>query len=262
MSVINDSRGPKQVPNTTEYLPKQARPAIDVKAMNTLIYNLGVKCRVYKTVPCPNVKSIDGAEHQINCPLCNGKGLYDSDEYIESTVGFLSQDRSKEFNKEQLGATWEEGTAHATFIAGVNLIYYTKVELPDFAKPFYQLVQRQEGSIDRLRYRAHKINYIVDKNGVNYIIDTDYEVEDGWVKWIGNKPAKGVIYSIHYDAIVTLRAMRAMHAGRWSNDSVKKDYSQNVEYPEQWLLKLDYLVIHEDDTGKKLDPNTIFKPGE
>jgi len=269
MSVINSNRGSKSVPDNINYLPKQARPAIDVKAMNTLVFNLGVKCRIYTTVPCPNVKSIDGAEHELSCPLCKGKQLYDSDSYVESIVGFLGQDRNQEFNQQNIGSLYEEGSASATFIAGINLTYYTKIELPDFSKPFYQLVQRQQGAVDILRYRAKDtVTLLVDKNGKIYQQDTDFEINaDGWIKWLptssgAKRPTKGTIYSIHYHAIVTLRAMSAMHAGRWSADSNKRDYTENVEYSEQWKLQLDYLVVHEDGTGKKLEVNQIFAPGE
>lgn len=267
MSVINGNRGSKYPSDLTKYKAKQANPTIDPKAMNTLVYNLGVRCNIYYVAPCPNAKSIDGQEHNIDCPICFGSGLIDSQQPIESLVGFLNQNRENKFNPSDIGSTWEEGTANGTFITGINLTYFTRIELPDFAKQYYQRVQRQEGGVDKLRYRAFKINMLVDKNGKFYEQDTDFEINsDGWIKWLptstgAKRPAKGVIYSINYDAPVVFRAIRAMHSGRYSVDGNKKENLENVAYPEQWLLKLEYLVIHKKD-GFKESVNEIFTPGE
>ena len=260
MAVINKTRdATKKVPAGEIYNQKKLPVSVNYKELNNLVHSLGVKCKVYKTVMCPNIKSIDGAEHKINCPLCHGKGLVDLDP-IDTYVGFVSQTKDKQWNPANIGSTWEEGSVMGTFISGVELTYYTLVELPDFSMPFSQVVQRQPGGIDRLRYKATSVNLVVDSNGNTYKIDSDFKIDNGLIKWESGKgPAAKQIYSIHYNCLTQYRAMNAIHQGRYSTYSIKQSTISNVSLNENWRMRLEYLV---DVTGNNNEvvENKIFEP--
>lgn len=262
MTKLNETRGSKNVPNTIEYNPLFVGVQLDPRDLNSLIYKKGVRVKIWDIIPCPNVKSIDGREHEINCHLCDGNGYLD--ENGRETLAF-SQSYSKDLlkNPEGIITEWEEGVAYLSFLVGVNLSYFSKVMLLDYAKPYYERVQRQSGSADKVRYPIHKVNIIRDKNGVRYVQDTDFIVEEGMVKWLSGKgPATGVIYGINYDTNVVYRCMSALHQGRYGTNEVKVPELQVVEYPEQWKVKLDYLITQKRSDGTTIDPNQLFPPGE
>lgn len=141
MGKKNNSRGPKN-PNDPKLNPKLISPNISVKDLDTMIYNQGVRVKVYKTLWCPNVKSIDGAEHDINCPICRGSSFVDVD-CIETEAFIQGQSREHLISPEQIGQNWEEQVVLATFRSGVDVSYYTLVELVDYTDPMKELIQRQ-----------------------------------------------------------------------------------------------------------------------
>lgn len=143
MARITEFRSPKQVPNSKQYNPRQANADISDKDLNTLIYNQGIRVKVYKTLWCPNVKSIDGVEHNIECPLCHGTEFIDVDP-VETFMYIQGQQREQLTSPENLGSQLEEATAMATFISGIELSYYSKVDLMDFTQINKELIQRQK----------------------------------------------------------------------------------------------------------------------
>lgn len=164
MARINKSRGPVVPSDTEKFNPKLISPNIRVKDLDTMVYQQGVRVKVYKTLWCPNVKSIDGMEHEINCPLCRGTEFIDTD--CEETLAFIQgQQREHKINLEEIGTNWEEQTVLATFLSGVELTYYTKVELMDYTNLFVEMVQRQ----------------VTGGNAVPAFTPTGYDAETGYV---------------------------------------------------------------------------------
>ncbi len=141
---------------------KAGRIDLDPEAFDRLIQEKGARVKVYRTFFCPNVKSIDGGEHNINCTICNGSGFRDV-RPIE-TIAFL---QNQSFEKMPFSEGMVDGNSVAgTFPIGIELQYFTLVELIDFTEIYYQRVQRQEGSVDVLKYKACRINVVEDSKRV------------------------------------------------------------------------------------------------
>ena len=262
MAIIKSRRGGKQVPDNINYNPKLISPDLNIKNFNTIVWQKGVKANVYKVVPCPNVHSIDGHEHDINCSLCEGTGFIDIPNPIETIVLIYNQGKDLNKNPENLGSEVEEGVVNMTFLSGINLTYFSRIDLLDFSRPYYQMVQRQNGNADRLYYPAIAIDFLIDKNGIQYHEGIDFEIQEGMIKWLQNSPSVGTIYSIHYQCRVSFRCISALHQGRYSTFQTKQDQIDNIEHSEQWKAKLDYLVVQRKNSGEIIKNNLIYAPGE
>lgn len=237
--------------------PTGGRVDIDPQKFEQLLQEKGVRVKVYRTVFCPNVKSIDGGEHNIDCDLCNGSGFLDTRPLC--TVAFI---QNQTLEKLPFVEGMVDGNSvAATFPMGVELQYFTLVELEDFTEIYFQRVKRQEGDIDVLKYKAHRVNLCIDQYGKEYFQDNDFCIDpNGSIKWNPNKgPNPGDIYSIHYEASVQFRAVRAMHTNRFTQYLTKKGGggSVHVKLQEQWLLQKEYLVKRKDKDGNEILPNLI-----
>jgi len=196
---VNKTRGSKSVPNTTNYNPKMVAPQIRVKDLNTMVFQQGVRVRVYKTLWCPNRKSIDGVEHEIDCKLCKGTSFIDID-CKESYAHIQSQTKEQLINPENTGYNKEEGVAFATFISDIELSYYSKIELMDYTHQIKELVQKQVGgslltsftptsytastgvvvvpdTVDTYLIRVNDV--FIDGNGARFPILGSFTYEDG-----------------------------------------------------------------------------------
>ena len=132
-----NGKNPAQIPDAAP----RSRTALDPVAYDNLIKQHGVRVKVYRSMFCPNVKSVDGGEHNIDCTLCNGSGYLDVDP-IESVAYLANQN----FQEEMTVEGYHDGnTVGATFLGGVELQYFTRVDLMDFTQPFYERVLRTEG---------------------------------------------------------------------------------------------------------------------
>lgn len=224
-----------------------------------LIKQKGAQLKVYRTGYCPNVKSVDGAEHEIDCPLCNGSGYIDLDPIC--TQGFVQTQELEKMYESQDG--YHDGnTVSITFLIGIELQYFTKIELVDYTDLYYQRVLRKVGSdVDVLKYKACRVNFIVDKNNVQYFQDQDYKIDpNGNIRWIQNvrvpnqpasyrKPADNVVYSIHYEKHSSFRAVKAMHVNRFTQYRNTDHANHNIEQvklPEQWMCVKEFLLRRKD----------------
>lgn len=225
--------------------PKQ-RVDLRVDDFDRLIEQKGVNVMVYRTSYCPNVKSVDGAEHEIDCQICNGSSFIDRNP-IKVKAFFQNQ------NIERLIS--ESGTQHdgnsvlVTFPIGIELQYFTLVELCDFTDIYFQRVMRKPGtSIDILKYKACRVNMIIDKNNVEYFQDQDFKLDpNGNVQWLVRKPADNVIYTIHYETHTQFRATRAMHVSRFTQYRAPGEPKvEHIKLPEQWLCTKEFLLRRRD----------------
>lgn len=157
---------------------------VDLKpeAFDRLIQQKGVQAKVYRTTYCPKVKSVDGAEHEIDCNLCNGSGFIDVDP-ICVPVFIQSQELDKLPNIEGFV---DGNTILITFPIGVEMQYFTRIELEDFTDIFPQRVLRAPGVlVDVLKYPACRVNVVIDYNGKRYYQDQDFAIDqNGNIKWL------------------------------------------------------------------------------
>lgn len=229
------------------------RQRVDLKPedFDRLIDQKGVHLKVYRTLYCPNVKSVDAGEHEINCTMCNGSGFIDLDPICTKGV-IVNQDLEKTATS---NTGYHDGNSvMCSFPIGIELQYFTRVELEDYTDIYFQRVLRKEGTvIDILKYRACRVNSVVDKNNVRYYQDQDFTIEmNGNIKWGARKPADGLVYSIHYECKVQFRAVKAIHVNRFTQYR-SQGLVEQIKMPEQWMLTKEFLLRRKDiNTGGDL----------
>ena len=229
----------------------RSRVDLDPMAFDRLIQQKGVKVKVYRSMFCPKVKSVDSAEHEIDCDLCNGSGFVDYDPLC--TTGVIQ-------NQEFILNAMVEGNVDAnsvaiTFPIGIELQYFTKIELEDFTEIYFQRVLRNPDSdTDVLKYSACRVNVLIDYDGVRYYQDQDFKIDQsGNIKWTNplRTPSDNKVYSIHYESKVQFRATRAMHVNRFSQVKGSEGI-EFLKFQEQWLCTKEYLVKRTDQNGNEL----------
>jgi hypothetical protein len=232
---------------------------LDVQGFENLIKAQGVRVKVYRTSYCPNVKSIDGAEHEIDCPLCHGSQYLDR--FPIETIAFIQSQNAEQMPFAE--GMFDGNSVSASFLKGIELQYFTLVELCDFSEIYIQRIRRQEGNVDVLKYKGLRVNMLVDSQGRDYFEGSDFNLDvNGNIKWCPNKgPLSGSIYTINYETAVRFRAVRALHVNRFGNISSKEGDVQ-VKLPEQWLLEKDFLVERKDINGQLIEPNKIRNSDE
>lgn len=259
MAKANDETKKKEGWNVTEIveLPDAApsqRVDLDPAKFDRLLKQKNVRIKVYRTMYCPNVKSIDGAEHNIDCDMCMGSGYIDLKPIC--TDALLQNQLSEQ---EQMPEGRHDGNSvFMTFPRGIELQYFTLVELLDFTDIFFQRISRSEGNVDRLKYNCKRVNVLLDQDGIEYRQGIDFRLNEiGDIKWSSGKgPAPEVIYSVHYEYPPRFRAVHAMKVNRFSQFKVEGKV-QHVKFPEQWMLTKEFLVLRRDKDGNELQPNSI-----
>lgn len=241
----------KTAPATPEQ--KFSRVDLDPVAFDRLIKQKGVKVKVYLTGYCSNVKSIDAAEHEIDCPYCNGSGFLDI-RPIEC-LAFIQNQSLEGF--QGVEGTYAGNTVAITFPSGIELQFFTLIELCDFNEIYFQRVARSETQVDVLKYRAKRINF-VECLGAQYYEGSHFCInQDGNIKWHEDKgPEAGKIYSIHYESAVQFRATQAMHSNRFTQ-VLGPGGTTFLKLPEQWACTKEFLVRRKGINGQDLQPNPI-----
>lgn len=249
-----NSKPPVSVPKSQIGTPKGG-VSFNVENFDKLILQQGMRVKVYRSFLCPGVKSIDGGEHQIDCKLCNGNGFVDSNP-ISTMCILQNQDLEKVHRPE---GYWDGNSVSATFTRGIELQYFTLVELLDFTDIFFERIKRQKGPVDVLKYKACRVNVLMDSSGKTYLSDSDFVIDvNGSIRWVaGRGPDSGTIYSVHYECAQQFRAIHAMHVNRFVQDGRKSSDVKMVKMPEQWVLQKEFLVRRVDRQGNDLSPNLI-----
>ncbi len=238
----------------------KGRVDLRVDEFDRMIEQKGVNLKVYRTSYCPNVKSVDGGEHEIDCQLCNGSGFIDRNPVC--VKGFL-QNQELERMLENASGQHDGNSVLITFPIGIELQYFTRIELVDFTDIYFQRVMRKpEDPVDVLKYKACRVNMIIDKNNAEYFQGQDYDIDpNGNIQWkytiddsgpepvivFSRAPAANVIYTIHYECHVQFRAIRAMHVNRFTQYKAPGDFKvEHIKMMEQWLCTKEFLLRRKD----------------
>lgn len=228
----------------------RGRVDLRIEDFDVLVEQKGVRLKVFRTMYCPNVKSVDAAEHEIDCAMCNGSGFLDKN-CIE-TKGFI-QNQDMERMMDAIAGQHDGNSVLITFPIGIELQYFTLIELMDFTQIYFERIMRKTGTdIDILKYKACRVNQVIAKDGTEYYQQQDYIIDpNGNIKWLNRKPADDMIYSIHYECHVQFRASRAMHVSRFTQYKAPGAVLvEHVKLPEQWLCTKEFLVRRKDtNTG-------------
>ncbi len=240
---VKDSKKETGIDNT-------GRVDLRVADFDKLLNQKGCNVKVYRSFYCPNVKSVDGAEHDIDCQLCNGSGYIDVD-----PIKVKSYFQTQELERIEGAAGYHDGnTVLATFPIGVELQYFARIDLCDFTDIYYQRILRATGSnVDILKYKACRVNAVVEKNtGARYYQDSDFTINpNGDILWgATRKPADGVIYSIHYECHQIYRAVKAMHVNRFTQWRTTGEV-EHIKMNEQWMISKEFLLRKKDINTKQ-----------
>jgi len=254
-------------------MARKTSQGIPVDRLDQMIKDLGVRVKLYKSTICPNMKSIESFDHDLNCKICKNNMI---DFAPKQTLAlFQQQDLIEQF---KLQGTFHIDEILVSFLSGETLFPYARLELLDFKEDFSELVERQTGSnIDVLKYAACEVlGVFAATNSTTrkeYHTGTDFVLDvNGNIDWTGsaNKPADKKIYTIYYRFHPVFRAIKAVHRDRYSqyNNRISKIKAPKttvgdatfVKLPETWVLKRDYLLEREDQEGNRISPNTYHDP--
>lgn len=169
------------------------RVDLNPKDFDDLLLQKGMNVKVYRTMYCPKVKSVDGAEHEIDCNLCNGSGWIDFDPIC--CKAFI---QAQELDKmPQVEGFVDGNTVLISFPVGVELQYFTRIEMMDFTNIYFQRVLRNANSnTDVLQYKACRVNALIDRDGVRYYDTTDFKLNlDGSIMWLSSVQTRTVTFS-------------------------------------------------------------------
>lgn len=238
--------------------PAKGKTNLRIDDFDDFVKQHGVPVKIFRTLLCPNVKSVDGAEHEIDCEVCKGSGFLDTKPLC--TLAFI---QSVENSTEHFSEGYYDGnTILVTFPQGIELQYFTLMKITDESDIFTERVVRSGGNIDVLKYVAFVIHVLIDKNGQEYYQGNDFNVCEGNIDWIpGKGPDRGTIYSIHYETETQFRAIKAMHVNRFAHIR-DKDSIRIEKINEQWMMQKEFLVDRKDRNGNKLAPNKIRQPDD
>lgn len=225
----------------------QSRVDLKPQDFDQLLKQKGIKCKVYRSMYCPNVKSVDGAEHNLNCTMCNGSGFIDVDP-ICTLVLFKTQELNK---LPEVEGMVDGNTVVMTFPIGIELQYFTRIDLEDFTDIYFQRILRKEGSnVDILKYAACRVNVLIDANNARYYQDQDFTIDtNGNIMWgAGNTPADNTPYTIHYEAKQQYRATAASHVNRFTQ-YVSGGQAEFIKMPEEWYCTKEFFPKRKDGDG-------------
>lgn len=249
---------------------KRKSPGIDVNALDQQILDLGIRVRVWKSALCPNLQSLESNDHDLNCRVCRERMI---DFAPECTMALFQQQSLAEAFK--VTGSFHVDEVMASFLSGVTLQSMARVDLLDFPEDFYELIQKQEGGVDRLKYNATCVLglfTVQDDVKTEFHCDTDFVItQDGNIKWISaHQPEPRQVYSIYYKYLPIYRATKGVHRDRFSQPSnrtglahaVQADGKVFAKLPEQWVLRRSYLLDKRNRVGS-LDPDNInYDPNE
>lgn len=237
---------------------RTGRVKLQTEKHDAQVKGQGIRVTVYRTMLCPRVKSIDGAEHEIDCTICRNGFI---DRAPLKTWAYIQQ-QTKETPQLPEGY-YDRNEVMGTFLQGIELQYFTLVELCDYTEIFFEMVKRQNGPVDVLKYRACVVNWVEDSDGKAYYVGNDFDVDiNGSIRWKANKgPVRGTIYITHYEHFIQYRATRAVHVNRFAQKDLKGGVEM-VKMNEAWALSREYHVTRTDAQGNALPPNKIRSEDE
>jgi hypothetical protein len=247
--------------------PKNPNTTLSPSAFQDLIENHGIKMRIQRPVPCPNIRSLDAPQHESNCNLCvNGSVHFDQREFIGAPMGD-TMDRKFGSN-----GTWDLDQANIIVpthdLNGQNLDvnYFDAIVLPDFSVRYYQRVEHSQSGFDRLQFPALSLDFVIDSSGKQYRVGIDVIVEEGRLQWIGERPGYdpflkvGKIYSVSFYTTPQFTVVGLPHQLRMAQTHIKAGQGQparNVQarFPQLVVVRRDFIPFDAfDKDGAKDRP--------
>lgn len=254
---------PSSPTSTGQFMPTYIQdPSIRGESFDQLINNRGVKFIHKVAAPCPNMVSLDDNNHDPECPFCDqSQILYVKEKEIHGT--FANNQLEKLF---EIQGVWEVGSAVITFPteyedgeqADFNI--FDQLICPDFQIRLSDLKQYEPRQSGRTGFKYPVIR-VVDmtsiRNGVlkKYLVDVDFTVEEGEIKWIpGRQPFYdpitliGEVLSVTYNANPVYNILQTLHELRITQQMIGGSKVAK-RLPQQVLVKRDFL-FKPDNSSK------------
>lgn len=236
---------------------------LDPEEFNAQIAEHGIRVLHEKITLCPNYRGeSDSGVHVLDCPLCHGSNFIHFD---PQEIWGLFQQNSLVQNFFTQG-WWDRGTAlltTPTHLEGessqpIFLNYFDKITLLDFEERFHELIHKSKGNLDKLKYPVVDVNFL-RTTYKEYHKHKDFDVtDDGYIKWKSdNHPSYdmyqevGELFTVSYLRRPIYRVLEIMHEGRYSQYNFKKATRVASRYPQQVLIKKDFLIQRAEETQDK-----------
>lgn len=263
---LNSKRG--SFPKTNEYDEKfPSLRILEPNKFNALIAQRGARLYHEKAVPCPNyIGALSSQQHDMACTICENSMIHYDGRELKGY--FSTNEMVRNYLK---GGFWEEGSAMLTVPSyyptsvddQVYISYYDRFTLLDYEDRFYEVLHKQDGNVDRLRYSAIKVEFIRTKKKA-YEQDRDFSIDGGGnILWLtNNRPGKdlstdlGEIFTISYFHRPVYRAIRMIHEGRFTQTTYRQTDRTPVRLPQQMLVKKDFIITKRDANGNPIPEST------
>jgi hypothetical protein len=225
-----------------------------------LIAQHGIRVMIEKTSVCPNYRgTATRMQHDTNCTLCdNGFVHYDP---IECWAVFQQNDLVKLFLKEGI---FNPGQALITIPKldengqSILISYFDKVTLLDQEERFNELLNKSRGNMDKLRYQALSVEFVMDSEGKRYYENAHFVLDKNQnIQWVDNQPRPewnstegvGQTFTVTYRFRPVYRVMNLLHEGRYSSKIIDQ-YKSTTTFPQFMAIKKDFYVSKNDvETG-------------
>lgn len=191
-------------------LPDQAI-SMDVDAFDRLVRSQGLTFVHYRAVPCP-MGMVDPTDlrqpHEDHVGCSNGNIYVRAGEITAAFAGNRKDSRLMDLGLWSGSAAtvtvprfYDNDDRAAVFSPGDRMYVRDSAALVVASQRF----QAHESGIDRLRFPAADVEYLIDYQGEEYAINADFVLEGGRIKWTGtHRPqrapgsTRGAICAIRY----------------------------------------------------------------
>lgn len=250
--------GKNRYSKDNSYNQKQPQVPLDPARFAGLLAEYGIRLKHEKVSLCPNFAgNSDSNAHIIGCPLCKDSNFVEFDP--QEIWGFFQQDiLVKNFFSQ---GWWDRGTAMLTVPTysdtekqrPIYIHYFHRITLLDFEEPFYELLTKSDGDTDTMRFEATQLLFVRTASTI-FRVGHDCDLTpSGNLRWLGaNRPKYdlqqefGETISVAYLRRPVYRVLEMMHEGRYSQFHFKQKDRSTARFPQQCLIKKDFLMARPD----------------
>jgi len=256
----NGLRQPNKVyPNSPTSSPSQMPiyipdPSLRGESFDQILQNRGIRFIHRKAAPCPNMVTVFDSNHNPNCPICDGDGIFF---YQEKEIFGVFYSNSLEKNFEMQGI-WEIGSAVVTlpteYADGKQAEFNTfdQLVIPDFQVRMWELKEYEPrpNRQQQLRYPIGYTDYVagaINDALVPFVEGADFNIVNGNIEWVvGKTPAydvtnqRGDVLIVEYYANPVYNVLQHMRELRISQEMVGGVKTAR-RLPQQVLVKREML---------------------
>ncbi|MBI9086798.1 MAG: hypothetical protein JEZ11_24590 [Desulfobacterales bacterium] len=149
--------------------------------------------------------------------------------------GFTSE---KQFSE---GGGFLLGSSTLTVKAEVEMAYHDRIVNRRSVINFSELVTKGDTTTDKTRFEIITPSLVLGKEGREYTLNTNYEIVDGKIHWVGTAPTEGDFYSIAYQTYPSWLVFSHLHLVRDTNIKFQQPAPVLNRLPIQVMCKLEYL---------------------